>query len=116
MRNPLALSAQILMHLTCSRWPMGSPWSAPTPIRLNAALYFSVTAPPHDHSARRTCEVQPRPCTCCREHLRFAERQIGPDVDAGAFLPLGDDLEQQLGVVGVDLGVAQLIKQEKVRA
>ncbi len=30
----------------------------------------------------------------------FAERQVGPDRDGGSFVPLGDDLEEQLGTAG----------------
>jgi hypothetical protein len=40
----------------------------------------------------------------------FAEREVGPDRDGGSFLPLGDDLEQQLGAAVVDLDVAQLVQ------
>jgi hypothetical protein len=46
----------------------------------------------------------------------FAERQIGADADRGPFLALGDDLEQQLGSVAVDLDVAQFVEQEKIQA
>jgi hypothetical protein len=43
--------------------------------------------------------------------VRFAERQVRPDADAGTFLPLGDDLEQELGAAGVDLDVAEFGSQ-----
>ena len=40
----------------------------------------------------------------------FAERQVGRDRDRGSFLPLGDDLEQQLGAAGIELDVAELVE------
>jgi hypothetical protein len=40
----------------------------------------------------------------------FAEGQIGADADRGAFVTLGDDLEQQLGATRVDLDAAQLVE------
>jgi hypothetical protein len=46
-----------------------------------------------------------------REHgSPFAEGQVGADSDAGAFLPFGDDLEQQFGAAGIDLDVAELVE------
>ena len=46
----------------------------------------------------------------------FAEGQVGPDRDGGAFLAFGDDLEQQLGAAGVELDVAELVEQQEVQA
>jgi hypothetical protein len=46
----------------------------------------------------------------------LAEREVGADADAGAFLSFGDDLEQQFGSAGVDLDVAQFIDQQQVQA
>jgi hypothetical protein len=40
----------------------------------------------------------------------FAERQVGPDADGGAFLAFGDDLEEELGAARVDLDVAELVE------
>src|SRR5262249_26259441 len=34
----------------------------------------------------------------------------------GRFVPLGDDLEEQLGALGVDLDVAELVEQQEVQA
>ena len=47
--------------------------------------------------------------------MRFAERQVGPDRDGGPFVPLGDDLEQQLGAAGVGLDVAEFVEQQEVQ-
>ena len=46
----------------------------------------------------------------------FAEWQVRPDRDGGAFVPLGDDLEEQLGAAGVDLDIAELVQEEQVKA
>src|SRR5262249_12406469 len=40
---------------------------------------------------------------------------VGPDRDRGSFLPLGDDLEQQLGAAWVDLDIAELVEQQEVQ-
>jgi hypothetical protein len=40
----------------------------------------------------------------------FAERGVGCDRDAGAFLAFGEDLEEQLGAAGVQLQVAELVE------
>src|SRR5216683_7782816 len=44
----------------------------------------------------------------------FAEGGVGGDRDGGAFLPLGEDLEQQLGAAAVELEVAQLVQAQQV--
>jgi len=41
--------------------------------------------------------------------VRFGEGGVGGDRDGGAFLPLGEDLEQQLGAAAVELEVAELV-------
>jgi hypothetical protein len=46
----------------------------------------------------------------------FAERQVGPDRDGGAFVAFGDDLEQQFGAAGIDLDIAQFIEEQEVEA
>ena len=46
----------------------------------------------------------------------LAERQVGGDRDGGSFLPLGDDLEQQLGAAPVQLDVAEFVEQQQVEA
>src|SRR6516225_2394928 len=46
----------------------------------------------------------------------FAEGGVGGDGDGGAFLALGEDLEQQLGAAPVELEVAQLVQAEQVDA
>src|SRR5258707_6465118 len=44
----------------------------------------------------------------------FAEGGVGGDRDGGAFLPLGEYLEQQLGAAPVELEVAQLVQAQQV--
>ena len=46
----------------------------------------------------------------------LGERQVRSDRDRCPFLPLGDDLEQQLCAARVDLDVAELVEQEQVKA
>ena len=48
--------------------------------------------------------------------MRFAERQICRDRDAGSFLAFGDHLEQQLGAAGIERDIAELVQQERVEA
>src|SRR5712691_5429035 len=43
----------------------------------------------------------------------FAEGGVGGDRDGGAFLALGEDLEEQLGAAAVELEVAQLVQAEQ---
>jgi hypothetical protein len=61
-------------------------------------------------------QIQPSPHTRSPEHVRFAERLVGRDGDAGCFLPLGQDLEQQLGAAAVEFHVAELVDAEQVGA
>src|ERR1700722_139889 len=68
------------------------------------------------HSRPEPVSVQATPRTCCREHVRFTERQVRPDRDRGFFLSLGNDLEQQLSAARVDLNVAKLVEQQQVQA
>src|SRR5216683_8449683 len=44
----------------------------------------------------------------------LGEGGVGGDGDGGAFLPFGEDLEQQLGAAAVELEVAQLVQAQKV--
>src|SRR5258705_3550490 len=46
----------------------------------------------------------------------FGEGGVGRDRDGGAFFPLGEDLEQQLGAAPVQFEVAELIEAEQVDA
>jgi hypothetical protein len=46
--------------------------------------------------------------------LPFAERGVGRDRDGAAFLPLGEDLEEQLRPGGVEFEVAELVQAEQV--
>lgn len=59
---------------------------------------------------------QPPPCTCCCEHMRFAEGLVGGDGDAGPFLAFGEDLEEELGAAVVQFHVAELVDAEQVHA
>jgi hypothetical protein len=43
----------------------------------------------------------------------FADGRIARQADTCSFLPLGDDLKEQLGSAGVDLDVAELIKRQQ---
>jgi hypothetical protein len=46
----------------------------------------------------------------------LAEGRVARQADTCSFLPLGDDLKEQFGSAGVDLDVAELIKQQQVEA
>ena len=48
--------------------------------------------------------------------MRFAEGGVGRDRYGGAFLALGEHLEQQFGAAPVQLEVTQLIQAQKVDA
>src|SRR5690348_4642981 len=45
-----------------------------------------------------------------------AEALVGRDRDAGLFLPLGQDLEEELGAAAVEFHVAELVDAEQVHA
>ncbi len=46
----------------------------------------------------------------------FAERQVAGDQQTGAFIPIGEDLEQQLGTGPAEGQVAQFIADQQVRS
>jgi hypothetical protein len=48
-------------------------------------------------------------CTCCREHVRFAERLVGRD-DQGALVAAGGELEEQVRCFGLERDVADLVE------
>lgn len=65
---------------------------------------------------RRTCVVSALPDTGSREHVRFGERLVARDGDSGAFLALGQNLEEEFGAAAVEFHVAELVQAEKVDA
>src|SRR5680860_1084689 len=46
----------------------------------------------------------------------LAERRVGGDRDAGAFVAFGEDLEQQLGAARVQVQIAELVEADQVEA
>lgn len=58
--------------------------------------------------ARRTCVVSALPDTGSREHVRFPEGFVGGDDHAGPLVTGGDQLEEQVGGLGLEGDIADL--------
>ena len=63
---------------------------------------------------RSTIAAQSRGSVKVRAHL--AERGVARDRDAGAFLPLGEHLKQQLRAAPVELEIAELVEAKQVNS
>src|ERR1700722_15820276 len=46
------------------------------------------------HSRPEPVSVQATPRTCCREHVRFGERQVAGEDQGGVLVSGGDELEE----------------------
>jgi hypothetical protein len=60
----------------------------------------------------RPPRIPPSP-TVGEDRAPLAEGQVAGHRDRGPFLPLGDDLEQQLGPSRVEMDIAELVETQQ---